>query len=61
MSNLAAIGFSLSTTAGWGTANFLGGYASRRTNPFVLATIAHLCLAKIESAFVRVMSLAGGL
>jgi drug/metabolite transporter (DMT)-like permease len=42
MSNLAPIGFSLSTTAAWGTANFLGGYASRRVNPFVLATIAHL-------------------
>jgi drug/metabolite transporter (DMT)-like permease len=42
MSNLAPIGFSLSTTAAWGTANFLGGYASRRGNPFVLATIAHL-------------------
>ena len=42
MSNLAPIGFSLSTTAAWGTANFLGGYASRRVNPFVFATIAHL-------------------
>lgn len=42
MPNLAPIGFSLSTTAAWGTANFLGGYASRRVNPFVLATIAHL-------------------
>jgi drug/metabolite transporter (DMT)-like permease len=42
MSNLAPIGFSLSTTAAWGTANFLGGYASRRVNPFVIATIADL-------------------
>jgi hypothetical protein len=42
MSNIAPIGFSLSTTAAWGAANFLGGYASRRVNPFVLATIADL-------------------
>jgi len=42
MSNLAPIGFSLTTTAAWGTANFLGGYASRRVNPFVIATIADL-------------------
>jgi drug/metabolite transporter (DMT)-like permease len=42
MSNIAPIGFSLSTTAAWGAANFLGGYASRRVNPFLLATIADL-------------------
>jgi drug/metabolite transporter (DMT)-like permease len=39
MSSLAPIGFSLSTTAAWGTADFLGGYASRRINPCVFATI----------------------
>jgi drug/metabolite transporter (DMT)-like permease len=42
MSNLAPIGFGLTTSAAWGTSNFLGGYASRRVNPFLLATISHL-------------------
>ena len=42
MRNLTPIAFSFATTAGWGTANFLGGYASRRANPFAIATIANL-------------------
>jgi uncharacterized membrane protein len=42
MSNIAPIGFSLGTTAAWGTATFLGGYASRRMSPLVFATIVHL-------------------
>jgi drug/metabolite transporter (DMT)-like permease len=42
MSNLAPIGFGLTTTAAWGGSNFLGGYASRGANPFVLATISNL-------------------
>jgi drug/metabolite transporter (DMT)-like permease len=42
MFKLAPIGYSLTTTAAWGTANFLGGYSSRRVNPFVIATIADL-------------------
>jgi drug/metabolite transporter (DMT)-like permease len=43
MSNLAPIGFSLTTTSAWGASNFLGGYASRSANPFFLATITNAC------------------
>jgi drug/metabolite transporter (DMT)-like permease len=42
MSNSASIGFSLTTSATWGSSNFLGGYASRRSNPFLPSTISHL-------------------
>ena len=42
MSNSASIGFGLTTSAAWGTSNFLGGYASRGANPFLLSTISHL-------------------
>jgi drug/metabolite transporter (DMT)-like permease len=42
MSNFASVGFGLSTSAAWGTSNFLGGYASHRTNPFLLSTVSDL-------------------
>jgi len=33
--------FSLAATLAWGTSDFLGGYAARRANAFLLTTIAH--------------------
>src|SRR5690349_7529067 len=33
--------FSLGAVFSWGTSDFLGGYAARRANAFVLTTIAH--------------------
>lgn len=42
MDNSAWIGFSLTTSAAWGSSNFLGGYASRRTSPILLSAISHL-------------------
>jgi drug/metabolite transporter (DMT)-like permease len=33
--------FSLSAVFSWGTSDFLGGYAARRANAFLLTTIAH--------------------
>jgi len=41
MSSFGSIGFSLTTSAAWGASNFLGGYSSRRANPFLLSTISH--------------------
>jgi drug/metabolite transporter (DMT)-like permease len=35
-------GFSLAAVFVWGTSDFLGGYASRRSNAFVFTTIVHL-------------------
>jgi drug/metabolite transporter (DMT)-like permease len=35
-------GFSLAAVFSWGTSDFLGGYAARRANAFVLTAIAHL-------------------
>jgi drug/metabolite transporter (DMT)-like permease len=34
--------FSLAAVFAWGTSDFVGGYASRRTNAFLLTAIAHL-------------------
>jgi len=34
--------FSLSAVFVWGTSDFLGGYASRRSNAFVFTTVVHL-------------------
>jgi len=34
-------GFSLGAIFSWGTSDFLGGYAARRANAFVLTTVAH--------------------
>jgi drug/metabolite transporter (DMT)-like permease len=34
--------FSLAAVFAWGTSDFLGGYAARRANAFLLTTIAHL-------------------
>jgi len=42
MSNDAPIGLCLCTILTWGSSNFLGGYASRRANPFVLSAVSHL-------------------
>lgn len=42
MANSAWIGFSLATSAAWGSSNFLGGYASRRASPILLSAISHL-------------------
>jgi len=42
MSNAAPIGLCLCTILSWGSSNFLGGYASRRANPFVLSAVSHL-------------------
>jgi drug/metabolite transporter (DMT)-like permease len=33
--------FSLGSVCAWGTSDFLGGYAARRANAFLLTTIAH--------------------
>jgi len=42
MSNAAPLGLGLCTILTWGSSNFLGGYASRRANPFVLSAVSHL-------------------
>ncbi len=34
--------FSLAAVFAWGTSDFLGGYAARRANAFLLTTIAHM-------------------
>jgi drug/metabolite transporter (DMT)-like permease len=34
--------FSLAAVFAWGTSDFVGGYASRRTNAFLLTAIAHM-------------------
>lgn len=55
MVSSAWIGFSLITSAAWGSSNFLGGFASRRASPVVLSTISHLsalaCLLVATTAF----------
>lgn len=38
----APTAFSLAAVFAWGTSDFVGGYASRRTNAFLLTAIAHL-------------------
>jgi uncharacterized membrane protein len=38
----ASNSFSLAAVFSWGTSDFLGGYAARRTNAFLLTAIAHL-------------------
>lgn len=37
----ASTSFSLAAVFSWGTSDFLGGYAARRTNAFLLTAIAH--------------------
>src|ERR1700758_3634307 len=34
--------FSLAAVFSWGTSDFVGGYAARRTNAFLLTAIAHI-------------------
>ena len=34
--------FSMAAVCSWGTSDFLGGYAARRTNAFLLTALAHL-------------------
>jgi drug/metabolite transporter (DMT)-like permease len=41
MFSLPPAGLGLSTSAAWGASNFLGGFASQRGNPFLLATISN--------------------
>src|ERR1700733_10762551 len=41
-STTAPTAFSLAAVFSWGTSDFVGGYASRRTNAFVLTAIAHI-------------------
>ena len=41
-SELVPTSFSLAGVFAWGTSDFLGGYAARRANAFLLTTIAHL-------------------
>lgn len=45
--------FSLAAVFAWGTSDFLGGYASRRANAFVLSAIAH------ASGLLLMLSIAG--
>jgi len=40
-SNIAPAAFSLAALACWGTSDFIGGYASRRANAFLVAAIAN--------------------
>jgi drug/metabolite transporter (DMT)-like permease len=42
MSQLAPAGSALAATFAWGVSDFVGGYASRRANAFLLTTIAHM-------------------
>jgi drug/metabolite transporter (DMT)-like permease len=37
----AAFGFSMAAVCAWGTSDFLGGYAARRANAFLLTTVTH--------------------
>ena len=39
---LAPVGLSLTATLAWGFSDFVGGYASRRANAFLLTTITHV-------------------
>jgi drug/metabolite transporter (DMT)-like permease len=39
---LTPTSFSLAAVFAWGTSDFLGGYAARRANAFLLTTIAHI-------------------
>lgn len=41
-SQLLPVAFSLGAVFVWGTSDFLGGYASRRSNAFLFTTIVHL-------------------
>ena len=50
--SLFSILFSLGAVATWGVADFTGGYAARRANAYVVATIAH------ASAMILVITLA---
>ena len=38
----ASTSFSLAAVFSWGTSDFVGGYAARRTNAFLLTAIAHI-------------------
>lgn len=42
MSQLAPAGSALAATFAWGVSDFVGGYASRRANAFLLTTITHV-------------------
>lgn len=40
-SQFAPVAFSLTAMFSWGTSDFIGGYAARKANAFLLTTIAH--------------------
>lgn len=42
VSQLVPAGFSLAAVLAWGTSDFLGGYAARRTNAFLLTTVVNV-------------------
>lgn len=52
-SQLAPAGSALAATFAWGVSDFIGGNASRRTNAFLLTTIAHAS----GSAFMAVLAI----
>src|SRR5215469_8038335 len=41
-SQIAPAALSLAATCAWGLSDFLGGFASRRANAFLLTTITHI-------------------
>jgi drug/metabolite transporter (DMT)-like permease len=71
-SSITAAGLSLTAASFWGVSDFTGGYASRRVDPFLFATLTHVsgALLMILLALLRhspfpsphavVWSLAGG-
>jgi drug/metabolite transporter (DMT)-like permease len=42
LAQLGPLAFSLLATLSWGVSDFVGGYGSRRTNPFLLTTFTHV-------------------
>jgi drug/metabolite transporter (DMT)-like permease len=42
-SQISSVSFSLAAVCCWGTSDFLGGYAARQANAFLVATIGHGC------------------
>lgn len=47
---LVPVSFSLAAVLSWGTSDFLGGYAARRANAFLLTTIGHAAGASLMVA-----------
>jgi drug/metabolite transporter (DMT)-like permease len=53
-SQIAPVALSLMATCAWGLSDFLGGFASRRANAFLLTTITHIS----GTAFMVILALA---